>query len=48
MYLLDAQQTDGSWAMSKIFNYRDKDLTASFYGMWALCEYWLKLSMSKK
>jgi hypothetical protein len=48
MYLLDAQQTDGSWAMSKIFNYRDKDLTASFYGMWALCEYWLKLSMSNK
>lgn len=43
IYLLDAQQNNGSWALAKKFNSYNSDQASTMYGLWALCEFREKL-----
>lgn len=43
IYLLDAQQKNGSWSLAKKFNYFDSNVVTTFYGLWSLCEFKSKL-----
>lgn len=43
IYLIDAQQKNGSFSYAKKFNYFDSDFTSTFYGLWSLCEFRDKL-----
>lgn len=43
MYLLNAQQANGGWAIGKQFDEINKDLQSTIYGLWALCEFRSKI-----
>lgn len=47
MYLLDAQQANGSWSVAKKFNSFDSNMNATIYGLWSLCEFRNKLEKLK-
>ena len=47
IYLLDAQQENGSWSLAKKFNHFNSDPTSTIYGFWSLCEFKSKLLNNK-